>query len=138
VLGVGTAGFVLMAVALVTRRPSALPVGLAGVGAAYALFLSLRTGTVDPRAPAVATALFVAAELGFWACERSSAHAEPAVLIRRIARLAAAALLTALVGSLVLGLTTGVGGGVALEAAGVAAATLTVAAIAVLASRSSV
>jgi hypothetical protein len=138
VLGVGVAGCVLMAVALVTRRPSALPAGLAGAGAAYGLFLSLRTGAVDPRAPAVATALFVAAELGFWACERSSARVVRAVLIRRIAWLAVGALLTALVGSLVLGLTTGVGGGVALEAAGVAAATLTVAAIAVLASRSSV
>ena len=128
-----------MAAALVTRRPSALPVGLAGVGAAYGLFLSLRTGAVDPRAPAVATALFVAAELGFWglravnrACAsgRFSSAASPGS--------PAGALLTALVGSLVLGLTTGVGGGVALEAAGVAAATLTVAAIALLASRSSV
>lgn len=138
VLGVGAAGCALMAAALVTRRPSALPVGLAGVGAAYGLFLSLRTGAVDPRAPAVATALFVAAELGFWGLERSPARGERAVLVRRIAWLAGCALLTALVGSLVLGLTAGVGGGVALEAAGVAAATLTVAAIALLASRSSV
>ena len=60
------------------------------------------------------------------------------MLVRRIAGLAGCALLTALVGSLVLGLTAGVGGGVALEAVGVAAAALTVAAIALLASRSSV
>jgi len=138
VLAVGATGCALMAGALVLRRPSAFAVGLAGVGASYGVFVSLRTGAVDARAPAVASALFVAAEVGFWALERSPAHAELAVPVRRICGLAAAAILTALVGSLVLGVTAGVGGGVALEAAGVAAATLTVAAIAVLASRSSV
>jgi hypothetical protein len=111
---------------------------MAGAGAAYGLFLSLHGGAVDARAPAVAAALFLAAELGFWSLERSPARAERNVLLRRISGLAVGAILTALVGSLVLGLTTGVGGGIALEAVGVAAAAVTVAAIAVLASRSSV
>ena len=60
------------------------------------------------------------------------------MVVRRIAGVAAGAIFTGLVGSLMLGLTTGVGGGLAVEAAGVAAAALTVATIAVLASRSSV
>jgi hypothetical protein len=137
VLGVGAAGCALMAVALVARRRSAFPIGIAGVGAAYALFLSLRTGAVDARAPAVAAALFVAAELGFWSFGQTAARAERPVLVRRIAGLTTGAVLTALVGSLVLGLATGLEGSVALEAVGVAAATLTLAAIALLASRSS-
>jgi hypothetical protein len=135
VVAVGLAGCVLMVVAFLGRWPSVLPVGLVGVGAAYAISLALRSGAVDAAAPAVAAALFVAAELGFWALERSPARAERQLLVRRISGLAVGALGTALVGSLVLGLTAGVSGGVALEAAGVAAAALTVAAIALLASR---
>jgi hypothetical protein len=138
VAGIGAAGCVLIAIAFVVRRPSVFPVGLAGVGAAYGVCLSLRSGAVDPRAPAVAAALYIAAELGFWSLERAVARSERAVVARRVAAIALGAVLTGLVGSLVLGLTTGVRGGVGLEAAGVAAAALTAAAIAVLASRSSV
>jgi hypothetical protein len=137
VLGVGVAGCALMGIALVARRPSVFTFGLAGVGAAYAVFLSLRSGAVDARAPAVAAALFVAAELGFWSFEQTAARVERPVLVRRVAGLTAGAVLTALVGSVVLGLATGVGGSVGLEAVGVAAATLTLAAIALLALRSS-
>jgi predicted PurR-regulated permease PerM len=100
--------------------------------------LALRSGDVDPRAPAVAALLFVATELGYWSLQTSAARSERAAVARRILALAVAAFSTALVGSLVLGLTTGVGGGVALEAVGVAAAALTAAAIALLASRASV
>ena len=126
-----------MLVAFIGRWPAVLPFGLAGVGAAYAISLGLRSGGVDAGAPAVAAALFVAAELGFWALERSPARPEPAVHVRRVTGLAVGALGTALVGSLVLGLTAGVSGGVGLEAVGVVAAGLTVAAIALLASRTS-
>jgi len=138
VLGVGALGCALLALAFVANQPALFPVGVAGVGAAYAVFLSLRSGALDARAPAVAALLFVAAELGFSALERTPSYAEPAVLGRQLGLLAAAAILAGLVGSLVLALTAGVAGSVALEAAGVAAATLTVAAVAVLAARSSV
>ena len=60
------------------------------------------------------------------------------MLLRRVTGLAAGAILTALVGTLVLVLATGASGGVGLEAAGVAAAVLAVAAITRLASRASV
>jgi len=138
VAGVGAGGCALIAIAFAARRPSVFPVGLAGVGAAYGVYLSLRTGAVDPRAPAVAAALYVAAELGFWSLERTASRSERTVVGRRVAGIAAGAVLAALVGSLLLGLTTGVGGGLVLEAVGVAAAALVAAAIAVLASRSSV
>jgi hypothetical protein len=138
VAGVGAGGCALMVVAFVARRPSVFPVGLAGVGAAYAVFLSLRSGSVDARAPLVAAGLFVAAELGFWALERSPARSERVVVVRRLAGLAAGALFTGLVGSLLLVLTTGLRPGIGFEAVGVGAAVLALAAIARLASRPSV
>jgi hypothetical protein len=135
---IGVAGCALMAVAFVARKPTVLAFGLAGVGAAYGVFLSLRSGDVDARAPLVAAALLVAAELGFSSLERTSSRSDRLVVVRRIAGLAGAALLTGLVGSLVLVLTTGSAGGLALEAAGVGAAVLAVATIARLVSRASV
>lgn len=137
VAAVGAAGCALIALALVARRPSVFPVGLAGAGAAYGVFLSLRSGPVDARAPLVAAALFVAAEVGYSALGRTVGRAERAVVVRGLAGLAVGAVLTGLVGSLLLALTTGVGGGAALEAAGVGAAALTLATIALLASRPS-
>jgi hypothetical protein len=125
---VGAAGCVLTAVGLARKWSSVLPVGLAGVGAAYGAFLGLRGGAVDTRAPAVAAALFLAAELGF----------APVVTRFVVLRLMGAAVGAALIGSLLLVAATGAGGSVALEAAGVAAAVLTLAAIALLASRPSV
>jgi hypothetical protein len=138
VAAVGAAGWALLAFGLATRWISSVPVGLAGVGAAYAVFLAVRNGAVDARAPAVAAALFAVAELGFWSLERSPSRSERVVLLRRVTGLAAGAVLTALVGTLVLVLATGASGGVGLEAAGVAAAVLAVAAITRLASRASV
>jgi hypothetical protein len=135
---VGAAGGVLMAFALATRWRAVFPFGLALVGASYAVFLAVRNGSVDSWAPVVAAALFVAAELGYWSLERSPSLSERAVVLRRLAGLAGAAVVTVLVGSLVLLIATGAAGGVALEAAGVAAAVLAVAAITRLASRASV
>jgi hypothetical protein len=135
---VGVAGGALMAFALLTRWRSVFPLGIALVGASYGVFLGIHNGPVDQWAPAVAAALFVAAELGFWSLERSPSRSEGAVLLRRVGGLAGAAVLTALIGSLVLVVATGASGGVPLEAAGVGAAVLAVAAIARLASRASV
>jgi hypothetical protein len=135
---VGVAGCALMAFALFTRWKSGFPVGVALVGAAYGAFLGIRNGAVDQWAPAVAAALFAAAELGFWSLERSPSRSEGAVLLRRIGGIAGGAVVTALVGTLVLVVATGASGGVGLEVAGVAAAVLAVAAIARLATRTSV
>jgi hypothetical protein len=135
---VGVAGGALMAFALCTRWRSVFPLGIALVGVSYGVFLGIHNGPVDQWAPAVAAALFVAAELGFWSLERSPSRSEGAVLLRRVGGLAGAAVVTALIGSLVLVVATGASGGVPLEAAGVGAAVLAVAAIARLASRASV
>jgi hypothetical protein len=108
------------------------------VGASYGVYVALRNGSVDARAPVIAAALIFVAELGFWSLERAPSRSEGTVLVRRAAALAAGVVLTAFLGSLLLVLTTGVTGGVGLEAAGVAAAVLAVAAIARLASRASV
>jgi hypothetical protein len=113
------------------------PFGLALVGASYGVYVALRNGAVDARAPAVAAVLFAVAELGFWSLERAPSQSEGNVLVRRAAALAGGVLLTAFLGSLLLVLATGVSGGVGLEAAGVAAAVLALAAIVRLASRAS-
>jgi hypothetical protein len=130
-------GLVVTAVALVTRWAAALPSGFVGVAAAYALFLSLRPGTVDGRAPMVAAALFIAAELSYWSIERGNWPSEGQVIIRRLALLVSAGLGAAIVGGLLLLLTSQGRGGIGQEAAGIGAAVLTLAVIAVLTRRSS-
>jgi hypothetical protein len=136
--GVGTVGGALMAFAFATRWRNVFPFGIALVGASYGGFLAIRNGDVDRWAPAVAAALFVAAELGYWSLERSPSRSERTVVLRRLGGLVGGAVVTALIGSLVLLIATGAAGGVLLEAAGVAAAVLALAAIARLASRASV
>jgi hypothetical protein len=129
---VGALGWTLVAVALVGRWPSLLPWGLAGVGASYAAFVGLRSGSVDPRAPVLAAGLFVAAELGYWSLEPLDARPERIVLVRRLLFLAVAGVGAALVGSLLLVAGAGVSGGLALEAVGVLAAVLTLALVTAL------
>lgn len=138
IVGVGASGVLLAAVGVVARQPSVFAVAVAAVGASYATFVGLQSGPLDRWAPLIAATLFVAAELGFWALEPTTARGGATVVVRRVVGLCGGALLTALVATLVFALTNGVTGGVALEAAGVGAAVLTLAAIALLASRSSV
>ncbi len=129
-------GLFVTALALVSRWATLLPWGFVGVGAAYAVFLSLRPGTVDARAPMVAAAFFIAAELSFWSIERRSWRSEGQVVVRRLALLVSAGLATAIVGGLLLLITSGRRSGIGQEAGGVAAAVLTLAVVAVLARRS--
>lgn len=130
-------GLFVTALALVTRWAAVLPWGFVGVGAAYAVFLSLRQGTVDERAPLVAAAFLVAAELSFWSIERRSWRSEGEVVVRRLAFLVSAGLATAIVGGLLLLITSGRQVGIGQEAAGVTAAVLTLAVVAFLVRRSS-
>lgn len=128
----GAAGLALTAAALIGRWPQVLPWGLAGVGSAYAVYLALRPGSVDPRAPIVAAALFGAAELAFWSLEPHVARADRLVVGRRLALIGGAALGTALLASLVLVVAASASGGVVLEAVGVAAAVATLGVVALL------
>jgi hypothetical protein len=134
VTSIGCSGLLVTAVALLGRWAALLPWGFAGVGAGYAVFLSLRPDTVDEGAPLLAAAFFVAAELLFWSIERRSWRSDSQVVVRRLALLSAG-LGTAIVGGLLLLVTSGRGIGVGYEAAGVAAAVLTLAVIALLARR---
>lgn len=134
VAGVGAAGCALFVLGLVGRWPSLLVLGLGGVGAGYAVFLSLRSGGVDANSPLFGAALFVAAELGLWSLE-PRLRAGAAVLIRRVLMISMFALGSALVGSLILVASAGVSGGVGLEALGVLAAVAVLALIAALAAR---
>ena len=138
VTAIGCSGLSLTALALVGRWPSLLPWGFVGVGAGYAVFLSLGEGTVDARAPLLAAAFFVAAELSFWSIERRSWRSEGQVVLRRLALLGSAGLATAIVGGLLLLVASGRGVGLGYEAAGVAAAVLTLTVIAFFVRRSRV
>jgi hypothetical protein len=106
------------------------------VGTGYAVFLSLRAGTVDDRAPMLAAAFFAAAELSYWSIERRSWRSEGRVVVGRLGLLLSAALATAILGGLLLLVASGRRVGVGYEAAGVAAAVLTLAVIAALGRRS--
>jgi hypothetical protein len=135
VAGVGAGGLALTALALAGRWPSLLPWGIVGVGASYTVFLSLQGSTVDAWSPAVAAAVFAAAELSYWSVERGRSWSEQEVLERRFLFIGVAALFTALVGAFLLVAVSGVSGGVAYEALGVGAAVLTLTIVAVLSAR---
>jgi len=136
VAALGGIGVVVTALALVGRWAAFLPWGFVGVGAAYALFLSLRPGPLDARAPIVAAAFFLAAELSFWSLERRDWRSERQVVVRRLALLVSAGLATAIAGGLLLLVASERRSGVGQETAGIAAAVLTVAVIAALVRRS--
>ena len=136
VAALGGIGVLVTALALVARWAGLLPWGFVGVGAAYALFLSLRSGTIDARAPLVAAAFFVAAELSFWSIERRNWHSERHVVVRRLALLVSAGLGTAIVGGLLLLVVSERRSGIGQEIAGIVAAVLTLAVIAALVGRS--
>jgi hypothetical protein len=133
---IGCVGLAVTAVALVGRWATLLPWGFVGVAAGYAVFLSLRPGTVDARAPLVAAAFFVAAESSFWSIERRSWRSEGQVVVRRLVLLASAGLATGIVAGLLLLVTSGRHVGIGQEAAGVAAAVLTLGVVAFLTRRS--
>ena len=126
----------MTACALAGRWATVLPWGFVGVGAAYALVLTLEARTIDARAPILAAAFFVAVELSFWSIERRSWRSEGQVVLRRLALLFSTALTAAIVGGLLLLVASGRHVGLGFEAAGVAAAVLTLVVIAALARRS--
>jgi hypothetical protein len=135
VLAVGVASLVVTTVALAGGWPSILTVGLVGVGAAYAVFLALRSESVDPWAPCVAAALFAAAELAFTFLEPLSARPSRTLQARQLLTFGAAALVTAIFGSALLLVAGGGGSSVALDAAGILAAVAVMAVVAGLAVR---
>lgn len=136
VTSIGCIGLSVTALALVGRWATLLPWGFVGVGAGYAVFLSLRAGTVDARAPLLAAAFFVGVECSFWSIDRRSWCSERQVVLRRVVLLSLAGLATAILGGLLLLVASVRGAGVGYEAAGVVGAVLTLAVVAFLVRRS--
>ena len=136
VTSIGCIGLSVTALALVGRWATLLPWGFVGAGASYAVFLSLRAGTVDARAPLLAAAFFVGVECSFWSIDRRSWRSERQVVLRRVVLLALAGLATAILGGLLLLVASVRGAGVGYEAAGVVGAVLTLAVVAFLVRRS--
>ena len=134
VAAVGIAGWLLFLLGLV-RWPALLGWGLAGFGAEYAVFLRLRGGAVDSRAPAVAAALLLVAELAFLSAGGGLAGADRALTVRMIGAVAAAVAGAALVADLLLVASGSAAGNLSWEAAGVLAAVLSVAFVVRVAAR---
>jgi hypothetical protein len=134
VVSVGIAGWLVFVLGLV-RWPALLGWGLAGFGAEYALFLRLRGGSVDSRAPAVAAALLLVAELGFLSVRGGLPGADRALVARVVGSTAAAVAGTALLADLLLVVSGSANGNVSVEAAGVFAAVLAVALVVRVAAR---
>jgi hypothetical protein len=113
---------------------------LALVAAAYATALAVRgADNVDAGAPLVGAGLLMVAELAYWSLERRGpGYEEARVVVRRLAALGALACLSLVLGAFVVVVTAApLGGGLAWDAVGVAAAGATLAIVAWLARRTS-
>jgi hypothetical protein len=126
----GLGGLAALAVAIVLRWPAAIPWAVLAVGAAY-LTGRERKPVVDGWAAVVGAALLVAAELAAWSIEHDARiNAERALVVRRIATLAALLAAALLVNFILLG-TAGLAASasVLLATVGVAAAVASVAVV---------
>jgi hypothetical protein len=134
VAALGGLAVVLLALGLAFRWATLVAWSLAMLGAEYGAWLTQRGADVDTRAPLYAAGLLLTAELAFDGLERAVVRSEPEVTAWHGLRLVVLAIGAVAVGTVVLAAATiPVGGGVALTALGVAAATLTFALIARLA-----
>ena len=107
------------------RSAGTLGLGLAALGADYAVLFVAEGGALDRFTPAYAAGFMLAAELGFWSIEsRIPAWSEPAVAEWRLARVAGACIGAAALAALALVAAAGATGtgGLAVESLGVVAA----------------
>jgi len=125
----------LLAAGLALRQPVAVPAALLALGGGYATLLGLEGGALDERAPVVAAALFLVAELAYWSLELRDAVAdEPGAYARRLALVAALGLGALAVGAGLLAVVDA-GGGIGLEVVGAVAAVAALAIVALAARR---
>ena len=126
---------------LVFRSAGALGLGLAAIGADFAVLFVAEGASLDRFTPAYAAGFMLVAELGFWSIEsRIPAWSEAAVAEWRLARIAGACIGAAGLSALVLvtaSAATGTGG-LALESLGVVAALAALVLITALVGRRSV
>jgi hypothetical protein len=137
-LGFAIAGVLLFAVGLVFRSPGTLGLGLAMLGADYAVLFVAEGSALDRLTPAYAAGFMLVAELGFWSIEsRIPAWSEAAVAEWKLARIAGTCIGAAVLAALALvaaSAATGTGGP-ALESLGVVATVGSLVLITVLVSR---
>ena len=133
--GIGAAGWLLVAVALAGRWPLVAAWGLAGIGAEYAVFLRLRTGPIDSRAPFVAAGLVLAAELVYRSVAPFDGRREAGLLLVWGLRALALVVGTLVVGEVVLLAAGSTRSGIGLEVLGIAAAVVALALVARIAAR---
>lgn len=116
-----------------------LPWPVVLLGGAYVASLELRAddSTIDAAAPLFGAGLLLLAELAYWSLElRGPGREERRLIARRAAALVGLALLSLLLGTLVVTVTAvPLGGGAAWDAVGVAAAAAALALIVHLARR---
>jgi hypothetical protein len=137
-LAVGVVALVILLVALATRWSGAITGALVVLGAQQAVRLELGTHELDVWAPLLAAGLLLCAELAWWSLEpRVPAWAQPGLAVRRLATILVLCAFGAAVGAVMLvAAGASLNGGVALELAGIVAATGAVALV-VYAARSS-
>ena len=119
----GAIGAAVLLMGLVLRWPTTIPWAVVLAAAGY-LVGRLGTSTVDGWAAVIGVLLLASAELASWSIEHDARiHAEPALVVRRVATLVTLLAAALFVNFLLLG-TSGVGApaGVLLVAVGVAAA----------------
>ena len=126
----------LLLIALVGRWSGLIGVAVAMFGAEYAVLLRLRESSVDSRAPFVAAALIIVAELAFHAVAGRTGRAERNVVLRALLARVAIAAAAAFVGGLVLVAAGSIRSGLGFEALAVCAAALVVGMVVLIASRS--
>ena len=127
---IGAVGVAVLAAALVLRIPALVTPALALLGAEYAGLFVVRGDTLDVRAPLYGAAFLVVAELSFAALELRAGRPEPGLVPRRVAVVVGAAAAGVIVGLVVLAAAaTPLNGGLWLEAAGIVAAVVLVAAL---------
>ncbi|HEY7149181.1 MAG TPA: hypothetical protein VH420_07015 [Gaiellaceae bacterium] len=131
----------VLALGLLARSSSAIGFALVALGGAYAVLFAAEGARLDRVAPGYAAGLLLVAELSFWSIEsRVAAWSDPELVVWRLARLGLACAGAALIGAVVVAeaAAAGRGGGISLEAIGVAAAIGAIALVAALVRRAAV
>jgi hypothetical protein len=136
VAGLGIAGVAFLIVGAAIGVSDLVAAGIALAGSSYLLLVLLGEGGVDLRAPLVAGALVLAAELAYSALEPPLAPAAPAVRALRAGRVSLTVLgAAAAAGLVLLASVAELGSPALLEAAGVVAAVAALGMLALLARR---
>jgi hypothetical protein len=127
----------LLAGGLVLRLPITIPVAICVLATPYVAALGFEIDGLDTRAPLIAAALFVVAELAYWSLElRGTLADEPGTYLRRVALLALLAVVTVTGGTVVLAIVGAIAArGVAIDLLGAAAAVGAIALLALAAVR---